>query len=99
MQHILACMVAGTVFGAGLAIATEPAPAPVSESKPKRHLAKFDEQFKTADIDQDGALSKAEAQNANMDRVVSSFDRLDLNKDGKVTREEIRLLLRSRLSS
>ncbi len=94
MQFILACMALGTVFGAGLAIATEQTP----EHKPPRYLAKFDQQFKAADKDGDGALSRAEAQDARMTRIVDNFDRLDVNKDGKVTREEIRALLRSRLS-
>ena len=100
MQFILACMVVGTVFGAGLAIATEPAaPLPQPEKKSPRFLAKFDEQFRAADKDGDGALSKSEAEAAQMGRLVDNFERLDLNQDGKVTREEMRALLRSRLSS
>ena len=101
MHYILACMVIGTLFGAGLAIATEqtPAPAAAPTSGPQRHLAKFDEQFKAADLDNDGALTKVEAQTAGMERIVNNFERLDMNKNGKVTREEIRALLRSRLSS
>jgi hypothetical protein len=101
MHYILACMVIGTVFGAGLAIATEqtPNPAPSPAPKPQRHLAKFDEQFKAADMDKDGGLTMSEAQTAGMERIVNNFERLDINKNGKVTREEIRALLRSRLSS
>ncbi|WP_225984574.1 EF-hand domain-containing protein [Noviherbaspirillum aerium] len=100
MQFILACMAIGTVFGAGLAIATEPNQQPAAEqSKSLRHLARFNEKFKAADKDGDGALSRAEAENANMDRVVTHFDKLDLNGDGKLTAEEVRALLRSRLSS
>lgn len=100
MQFILACMAVGTVFGAGLAIATEVNNAPATEhSKPLRYLAKFDERFKAADKDGDGALSRTEAENAQMERVVTHFGKLDLNGDGKLTREEVRALLRSRLSS
>jgi len=34
-----------------------------------------------------------------MDRVLTHFGKLDLNNDGKLTREEMRALLRSRLAS
>lgn len=99
MQFILACMAIGTVFGAGLAIATEANTQPAAEAKPLRYLAKFDERFKAADKDGDGALSRSEAENAQMDRVLTHFGKLDLNGDGKLTREEVRALLRSRLAS
>ena len=46
--------------------------------------------LRAADKDGDGALSKAEAEAAGMKRLVENFDRLDANKDGKVTREEMR---------
>lgn len=97
MHPILLCMLIGTVFGAGLALATDLAPAP--QAKVPRYQAKFDEQFRAADTDGDGALSRTEAQAAHMTRILDNFDRLDTNKDGKVTREEMRALLRSRLSS
>lgn len=97
MQYVLLSMLIGTLFGGGMAIAQSPAdPAP--ERKP-RYLAKFDEQFKAADKDGDGALTKAEAESANLGRIVSHFDRIDANKDGKATRDEIRVLVRTRLSS
>lgn len=99
MQFILACMAIGTVFGAGLAIATEPNNEPGTKAKPPRYLAKFEERFKAADKDGDGALSRPEVENAGMDRILTHFGKLDANGDGKLTREEIRALLRSRLSS
>lgn len=99
MQFILACMAVGTIFGAGLAIATEANTPPPADSKPLRYLAKFDERFKAADKDGDGALSRPEAESAQMDRVLTHFGKLDLNGDGKLTREEVRALLRSRLAS
>ncbi|MGB6056563.1 MAG: EF-hand domain-containing protein, partial [Burkholderiaceae bacterium] len=52
--------------------------------------AKFDARFKAADTDGDGALSKAEAQAAGMQKIVAHFDQLDANHDGKLTREELR---------
>ncbi len=55
-----------------------------------KHAAKFDEKFKAADKDNDGALTKAEAEAGKMRHVVKHFDQLDANKDGKVTRDELR---------
>ncbi len=49
--------------------------------------AKFNERFKKADADGNGAISRAEAEKA-MPRLVRRFDRIDANKDGQVTREE-----------
>ena len=52
------------------------------------HQAKFDERFKKADADGNGAISRAEAEKA-MPRLARHFDRIDANKDGQVTREEM----------
>jgi len=49
----------------------------------------FDEAFTKADSDSDGKLSLAEAQ-AGMPRLGNDFNELDANKDGYVTREEIK---------
>ncbi|CAG9183605.1 EF-hand domain-containing protein [Cupriavidus respiraculi] len=49
---------------------------------------RFDERFKAADKDADGALSKQEAQ-AGMPRLGERFDRLDANRDGKLTQQEL----------
>jgi Ca2+-binding EF-hand superfamily protein len=98
MQSTFLLMLAAALFGGGMAIAqsaTEKAP----ENKVPKYLAKFDEQFRSADKDGDGGLTRAEAESAHMSRIVDNFDRLDVNKDGKVTRDEIRALLRNRLSS
>lgn len=49
--------------------------------------ARFEERFKRADLDGNGAISRAEAEKA-MPRLVRRFDRLDANSDGQVTRAE-----------
>ena len=63
-----------------------------SEEKPKQvrpehhkgeHMKKH---WEHADKDKDGAISKAEAAKMSEER----FDKMDLNKDGKVTKEEMR---------
>ena len=68
-------------------------------SRPQYHLSKFDEQFRAADKDGDGALTLQEAENAGLRRIVENFDRIDVNKDGKATRAELRALIVSHLSS
>ena len=45
---------------------------------------KMREHWKSADKDGDGALSKAEAEAAKMQRLVRDFDKLDKNKDGSL---------------
>ena len=57
---------------------------------------KFDKKFKAADKDNDGALTKAEAEAAKLRHVVERFDQLDTNKDGKVTRDELRAGMQKR---
>lgn len=58
-----------------------------------KHAAKFKEKFNAADTNHDGALSKAEADKAGMKRLVANFDRIDANKDGKVTPDELRVAM------
>jgi outer membrane protein assembly factor BamB len=48
-------------------------------------MPSFDAILKDADTDKDGALAKAEAQKTVFK---DSFDSLDFNKDGKITRDE-----------
>ena len=98
MQYVLISMLVGALFGGGMALAQTSA-TPVSSSKQPHFVARFDEQFNVADKDGDGALTREEAQSAGLKRIVDNFGRLDVNKDDKVTREEIRALLRARVSS
>ena len=50
--------------------------------------AAMDKRFKSADADGNGMISRAEAEKA-MPRLVRHFERVDANKDGQVTREEM----------
>ena len=50
--------------------------------------AKFEQRFKLADADGNGMISRAEADQA-MPRLARHFERIDANKDGQVTREEV----------
>jgi Ca2+-binding EF-hand superfamily protein len=55
----------------------------------EKHKAAFEQRFKEADKDGDGALSKAEAENAKMPGLAAHFDRADANQDGKVGKDEL----------
>lgn len=46
------------------------------------------EAWKAADKDSDGAISRSEAE-AGMPMMLRRFDQLDVNKDGKITRDEM----------
>lgn len=49
------------------------------------------DKWKTADKDGDGALSRAEVDAAKMTMLARNFDKLDKNKDGKLTPDEMRM--------
>jgi Ca2+-binding EF-hand superfamily protein len=49
----------------------------------------FAEHFRRADVDQDGALTRAEAEQA-LARVAAKFDRIDADRDGRLTPDELR---------
>jgi hypothetical protein len=53
--------------------------------------------FKLADIDGDGAISKAEA--AGNEKLVKGFDRADKDRDGKLSREEYESIYRANAKS
>ena len=102
MQRVLLTTVLAALFGAGMAIAQSAVDVAKAEPAAPRvpsYLAKFDHQFRAADKDGDGALTKQEAQAGGMGRIAEHFERLDADKDGKVTREELRALVRQGLSS
>ncbi len=52
--------------------------------------SKMQERWKAADKDGDGSLSRAEVDAAGMKRLSRDFDKLDKNKDGKLTSDEMR---------
>lgn len=62
-----------------------------------KRQARFNERFKQADADGDGALSRAEAEKG-MRRLARRFDAIDADQDGRVTREEIEAARKARAS-
>jgi outer membrane protein assembly factor BamB len=73
----------GTLYFAGW--------SPGGPDDKEHQMPSFDDLLKLADTDKDGALSKAEAQKTMLK---DSFDTLDFNKDGKITRDEWDVLLK-----
>lgn len=57
--------------------------------------AQFEQRFKSADADNDGRLTREEAQKG-MPMVARNFDQIDANKDGLVTREELQAARKAR---
>ena len=96
---VLGSMVALALAGSGLAAYAQTTPAPAAKTektaqpaktKEERQeaRAKFEAQFKAADTNGDGGLSKdelAQAQKSDFRAIVKNFDAMDSNKDGKVT--------------
>lgn len=52
--------------------------------------AELESKFKAADTNADGKLTKAEAEAGNMKRIAKNFDRIDADKDGSLTLDEIK---------
>ena len=77
------------IFAAAVTIsAANPAIAGDTEGKGDR-AHKVHERLKAADKDGDGKISKAEAD-ASLPRIAKHFGDIDSNKDGFVTKEELR---------
>ncbi|MGH8617247.1 MAG: hypothetical protein ACREUW_06110 [Burkholderiales bacterium] len=68
---------------------------PVERGPREDMRARFDREFKAADKDGDGALTKTEME-AGMPIVAADFAKMDTNGDGKVTREEMQRFLQGR---
>ena len=50
------------------------------------------EDIKAADIDQNGAISIDEAEDAGLEKMVENFDRIDADGDGEISKEEMHQL-------
>lgn len=55
---------------------------------------KMRDHWKSADKDGDGSLSRTEVEAAHMKRLSRDFDKLDTNKDGKLSADEMKMTVR-----
>lgn len=74
-----------TLFAATTAYADAPVDAPKGGDRDH----KMHERLKAADKNGDGKISREEA-NASLPRIAAHFDEIDTNKDGFITKEEMR---------
>jgi len=58
-------------------------------NKRAKHAARFEEQFKEADKNGDGVLTKPEAESSNLRGLAKHFDQIDANHDGQLTKQEL----------
>ena len=72
--------------GASLAIADVPVDPPAGAKSERAH--KMHDRLKAADTDGDGKISRTEA--AALPRMAKHFDEIDANKDGFITKEEMK---------
>jgi Ca2+-binding EF-hand superfamily protein len=78
-----------TILSSVLLIVVTPAAHAGGEGGRGKHAQKAHQRLKEADKDHDGRISRSEAE-ASMPRLAKNFDRIDADKDGFVTREEMR---------
>ena len=81
----------GLSFGASAAFAQAPVAPPKGERAHRMH-----ERLNAADTDGDGKISRAEA--AALPRLAKHFDEIDTNKDGFLTKEELKAHREQRLA-
>ena len=84
-------VVSGIFTVATLAFAAA-AVAQTPTSNQQKQIKEAEERFATSDKNADGKLSLEEAK-AGMPRIASNFTKIDTNKDGFVTIEEIKVMI------
>lgn len=78
------------LLSAGIGASVVFAQTPIEPPKAERgdRAQKMHERLKAADKDGDGKISRAEA--VALPRIAKHFDEIDTNKDGFITREEMK---------
>lgn len=67
--------------------------------KREERKEKLNEKFNATDTDQDGQISKSEAEVAGLSRVVENFDKIDGNGDGLLSKGEFKTAFEERKKS
>ena len=102
-RALIALLLLGSAVGFAADLAV-PAKAARAESgawtKARRSArqAQAAERFRHADADGDGVVSRAEAE-AHAPRLAKKFDRIDTDRDGRLTPDELRAYREAKLSS
>ncbi|MFN0160402.1 MAG: hypothetical protein ACKVQQ_04170 [Burkholderiales bacterium] len=105
LKHTFVVGLVALVPAFALAQAPGSVPGGTSASTQNREAGRADRQarkaerqarFKAADTNGDGALSRAEVDAAGLKGLARRFDTIDGNKDGRVTREEMRTARQAR---
>lgn len=62
----------------------------------RQALAQLEARFARSDKNNDGKLTKKEASDGGMTRVVANFEQVDTDRDGFVTLDQLRAMLAQR---
>ena len=87
LPYVLSCALIGNASAQIVTQNTNPQNTSEREARPQ---PQFRAAWDKADTDKDGAISRAEAQLANMAFLIKNFDAIDANKDGKLSEQEVR---------
>ncbi|OGS83894.1 MAG: hypothetical protein A2061_05080 [Gallionellales bacterium GWA2_59_43] len=77
-----------------LAMATEGAVTPANEA-----ATPFERDFSKTDTNQDGAISRSEAEQAKAQLLTVNFDKIDANSDGGLGRQEVQGFLQTSIQN
>ncbi|HEX5126918.1 MAG TPA: EF-hand domain-containing protein [Rhodocyclaceae bacterium] len=86
-QSIIVLAIA-TAFGSAVAFAQTTSPTSTHSAGMQAHMAVM---LKAADTNNDGLISKAEAEQ-NLPRLAKHFDDIDTNKDGMLSSDELKAM-------
>ena len=91
MKKLASALIVLSLFLSGTALAADDSPAaPLPENAKHRKGVKARMKFEDCDKDKAGALTFEQVQECFPRMTRERFDAIDANKDGKITKEEIK---------